>query len=140
MISAYLNVVGKMRALAEELRGRAYYVRRGAINWATFEFQKRERAVSIMVDEATMLRAMNSLKVTLEFACAIPEQVDAMNDDMMDQFMVDFEAFADKLVKSVDDKGDAVVHSLDLNTVIAVEFSDFDLQVQGLSVSFQLSY
>jgi hypothetical protein len=140
MISAYLNVVKAMKTLAEELRGRVYYVRRGAINWATFDFQKKALAIAIMVDEASMLRSMNTLKVTFEFACAIPEHVDAVDDSVMDQFMVDFDTVADKLVKSVDDRGDAIVHSLDLNNVIAVEFSDFDLQVQGLSVSFQLSY
>ena len=138
--SAYMTVIDTMREACEGLRGRSYYVRRGAINWTSFPFDKNPKAIAIMVDEATLLRQMNDLRVTLEFACSLPEDPAMVSDALLDEFMEDFQRFSEILVKAMDSNGDAVIHSLDQSGVIAVEFSDSSLQVQGLSVSFRVSY
>lgn len=136
------TALATIRRLATEVRGGAYFVKRGPIDWSSFPFTKHERALAIMVDEQTLFQSINTATVTLEVAGQLsnPEDQPELNDGLMDEFTEDLEWIARSLMNSTDDQGDSVITGLNLKDATAIEFHDPQFGVQGMILNFNITY
>jgi len=134
----------KLLELCRKVRNNAYYVKRGAINWSSFPFDVRPLAVSVQVDDFSILKisGMNEGKLTLEMASRMAEETTdpQMDDAEIDRLISDAETIITGLMKAVDTAGDSVLYRLDRESVNVVEFHDTSRMVQGIVVSFFVVY
>lgn len=122
-----------------QVRNGRYWVRRGAVNWAAFDFSKNPFAVAVMIDEATFMRPINDATVTFEVFTRIPEQGgDPLLDDEEIEKLVD-DAVEVILLGSAFDQGPFRYEPLE-NSARVVECSDSSLGVQGVVISFDVKF
>lgn len=143
-VPARVAMLTKLLDLCRKARNGEYYVKRGAVNWTTFPFDKRPRAISVQVDDFSILRqtGMNEGKLSLEMASRMAEETTdpQIDDTEIDRLISDAEGILYGLMKAVDKAGDSVLLRLDRESVNVVEFHDTSRMVQGIVVSFFVVY
>lgn len=133
-----------VKALAKKVRSGAYFVKRGAINWTTWDFEKHPRAISIQLDRVTLFKVngMNDGVITLEMfsrmsSKEVPPEID---DGVMDELLEDAEAIFLGLMSAEDKQGDSVVTKLEQDSTEVVESHDTSLRVQGIVVTVPVTF
>lgn len=120
--------------LARQVAARRYKVIRGAINWAAYDFT--QPGIAVFADEATFLRndGDNRAVITLEFMTRLPDNVNEIDDDLMDD-LHDHAAWVFSELEDMRDPNDAsvpIISRLDKTTDSAQEVSDSAYKTQGL--------
>lgn len=128
-----------LKAIATKARNGSYFVKRGAIVWEEFPFEKFKRAISIQVDERDFMRPTNKAECALEFAAAIPgtDQHPGIDDGLMDEFLEDAEAIFRAWRQAMDSIGTFV---LGFTPGKITEFHDVDYRVQGMTAKFTAEF
>ena len=139
------EMVDRWRELAEQIRNGIYFVKRGAINWTTFPFVDRTGGIALMIDDGTLFRntmGMKDARCSMEMFRAMPEDEEEpqVDDGLMDELLDDAETILLDLLKSTDSNGDPILFKIDRDTVRFVEAHDTSIKVQGIVVTFNLTY
>jgi len=144
VISARKVALDKTKEIAKVVRSGAYFVKRGAINWTTWGWDKYPRAISIQLDDTTLfqINGINEGTLTLEMFARMKtsKEVPEIEDAIMDELLQDAEEILVGLMDAKDSSGNAVILKLDENTARAVESHDTTLRVQGIVVTVSVSY
>lgn len=139
------RVVGEtLLELAKSVRNRMYHARRGAVNWASFDFAAHPRGIAIVFDECGLFpsrQSMFELKCTLEMFVKFDgeDSLDSLDDALMDEIHEDARWIIEQLVAQLSSEGDAVAIGVPTVGITAIETHDADLRVQGLIVPFTVS-
>lgn len=144
-MSARKDVTDKIKALAKSVRNSAYFVKRGYINWATFDFTSYPRAISILVDEERLLRDTKGFadaRISLEIFTKIPPSTDPpqIDDGVLDELIDDARWIVEQLEQARNAQGDPVVFKISRNTSALVESHDATLEVQGIVAIIRVTY
>ena len=128
-----------LKAVAKKVRNGVYFVKRGAIVWGEFAFDKHARAISIQMDERDFMKATNRAECALEFAAAIPgtDEIPEIDDGLMEEFADDAEAILKACLADSDSVGNFI---LGFAPGKMAEFHDVDIRVQGLIVKFTIDF
>jgi len=134
-------VVDRLRSFWSKLRNGRYYVRRGAINWAAFDFGKHRFAVAILVDDCTLFgRPFNTMTLAFEVFTVLPTSPEDMDDKVLDEFFEDVRDAVRDLQIAKNSQGDALVTKYDASAENAIESHDADKGVQGLVASVRFDF
>lgn len=145
IVASPRRVVGNtLLELARSVRNRSYYARRGAVNWAAFDFDAHPRAIAIVFDETPVFpdaRAMYTIKCTLELFAKFngEDSLDSIDDELMDEIHEDARWIVEQLIRRKTSSGDNAVIGVVTVGITAIETHDADLRVQGLIVPFTVS-
>lgn len=123
--------------ISRKARNGAYFVKRGAIVWEEFQFDRHPRAISIQVDERDFLRQTCRADCAIEFAAAIPgtAEIPEIDDGLMDEFTEDVEAIVRAWRAAADSVGSFVIG---FTPGKITEFHDVDYRVQGVTAKFSI--
>ena len=135
----------KVKELAKKVRSGGYFVKRGAINWTTWDFSKHPRAISIQLDRVSLFKVngMNEGTITLEMFARMssPKEVlPEIEDEVMDELLEDAEEIFLGLMSAEDKQGDSVVTKLEQDSTEVVESHDTSLRVQGIVVTVPVAF
>lgn len=126
----------ELKAIAKKSRNGSYFVKRGPIEWTSFEWGTLKRAISIQIDERDFMRSTNKLECALEFAAPVPEDADpGIDDGILDEFDEDLEAIMKAWIAAIDAIGNFV---LGFTPGKISEFHDMDFRVQGMTAKFTI--
>ena len=123
-------------AAAQGVRGGAYKVIRGAVNWTGHDFEANPSAVAIVVDEGEldMDQRQYGALITLELF-AKPKQAGSglreINDDLMERLFADGLSIIASVQAQRNKDGDGAVIAV-LPRLRWTEVSDADRGVQGI--------
>ena len=139
-----------LRVIRETLRGidnGKYFAKRGAINWIEFDFEANLYGVAIMVDSSDVGRCapeadeMSLAAVSLELATRIPPDDDPeINDEILEGIYDDVEFLLDTLQAATNSQGDSIIFKLERSAASAIEFHDPQFRVQGIVVTFGITF
>jgi hypothetical protein len=122
-------------------------VRRGAVNWAEFDFNRYSAGISILTPEFTLLGVqLNSITVTLELIQSIPEgerlyrETDGLNDEEIEGLVEDARIILLGLKAAKDESGNAIVLRIVDNRIEGQEMSNLDFSIQGVMITFTVEY
>lgn len=125
------------------IRNGAYTkVIRGAVNWASFPFEKFPRAVSIHVDNSTLVpntTGMNSATISFEIMSKMPKDPENIDDSLLDEFYEDALQIVRKICQEGHSSGNPLIFRRDQQNS-AIEARDAGLGVQGLICSVRFDY
>lgn len=145
-MSARKTVLDTLRASTKKVGNAGYFVKRGAINWTTFDFTAHARAISIQVDNYGFLK-VNGVKeatLTLEMFARMPEQPEGalpeIDDALLDEMIEDAEKIVADLRAAQDKQQDAVVMKIDPASANITEAHDVALRVQGVVVTIVVNF
>jgi hypothetical protein len=137
-VSARKNIMDALVFYAKAVRNKRYHVKRGAIAWEDHDFDGREFAIAVMVDDCTILnpRGMNEAKIGIEIATKMPGTTEdpQIDDGTLDLLIEDAEFILENTKRKQDSQGDNVL--LKLTGANVTEFHDAAIRVQGIVVSF----
>lgn len=132
---------------AKEVRNRRYYVKRGVIDWSAFPFSSQEYAISVQMDDSTLLRTDGNTGIlSLEFATTIKElkiEPIQIEDRVIDEFDEDAEEImrlASKELQTFGRVTASVLLAIDVKEARSQEFHDVTYKVQGTVVSVPLKF
>lgn len=139
--------------LWRKVRSGAYvYVKRGAVNWATFVFEKYPRAVTIVQDECSLLKSAGNREaaVTFEIMAKIPPKpandpdrdIIEINDELQDEMILDAEKVLQhfQLKKSSVDSDFSVAYKVITENTVITEVHDPVIAVQGILIPFDIGF
>lgn len=138
-----------MEALTEQakaVRNGSYFVKRGAIDWADFEFVNHPAAISVqLVSHQLLASGRTGLReglVAIEIFRRMPEGQarPEIDDALMDQIQDDAESIVDGLIASLDAQGDAVVIKVERDSSSVEEAHDVTLGVQGVVCTLRVGF
>lgn len=130
--------------LAKTVRNGRYHARRGAVNWAAFDFDAHPHAIAVVFDEVSLFpdaRAMFRIDATLEIFTRFggEDAPPSIDDAAMDELHEDARWILEQLFTRPAQDGDRAALGMSTINVKAVETHDADLRVQGLIVPFLVS-
>lgn len=140
-MSARSDALNKLKEIFKTLHNSRYYVKRGVVAWAGFDFQKYAHAVSIQVDEIAPWMPMPTMSLSIEMATLIPEMStdpeidDTTNEDMIDDCIEALNAWERLKMQN----GDPYIIKMERLGVRAIEFHDATLRVQGIILTVNVS-
>lgn len=146
MTSRRKLMVDTLRDLLKAEHNGRYFVHRGPIAWSSFDFKAHPFAVGISLDSGTLRRADTRLignrsRVSLEmFTSMSADGKLQLDDGILDEFIADAESVLDKLEVSQDANEYSVAIGVDRENASFQESSDSTLKVQGVVVSFSITY
>ena len=143
MSSPRNSMMTTIRNSAEVLRNSSYFVKRGAINWATFPFEEHSKAIAILIDDMSLLGSTTGVggskdgKISLEIAARMPDEKDhpSIDDGLMDDLIEDAETIVKDLIAAKDGDYPIVFH-IDKASARVIEWHDAEVKVQGVVVMF----
>lgn len=135
-----------IKDLCKEVRGGAYYVKRGVIDWRSHDFDQIPKAIAIGADEFPLFgrgdgNGFKDADLSLEVFTKLPKTGDpvGIDDGLLDELMDDMWWVITELLKKR--QGDfPVVFNVVKARVKAVESHDVTLGVQGIVVFLPVSY
>lgn len=141
-MTARKTVLDTIRTNAEKVGNQRYFVKRGAINWPSFNFDEHGSAIAIIVEEETLYGQIKNLKVSLEVATKMPrgEEHPSIDDGLIDEIHSDLVWIINQLIAAKDKNQDRVITKIDQNQMRAIEFHDPDMLVQGVMVQMNIDY
>lgn len=126
---------------ARKIRSGGYVVRRGVIQWLSFDFRKHPLALAIVLDTGTIGRQdLQSGALALEFGGSMKMDEDSasLDDAILDDMYEDAEFLVRKLAEAKDERGnDVAIVRLPAEVV---EWSDIRKRVGGIVVTFDVRY
>lgn len=130
------------RKLCEEVRGGIHFIKRGPIDWSSFNFDENQRAIAILVDDTSFLKDINDASLSFEIAGRMiqPEDRPNLDDGLLDEMIDDAEWIIRSLIDSKDKQGDSVIMKAGFNDARIVEFHDVQLRVQGIIAFIEVSF
>lgn len=143
MSSSRKDILDRLKELGRQVRQGSYFVHRGPLNWAKFNFETYPRALTILVDESNPFAPQfQNMSISFEMFCRMPEEVskDLTDDSVLDELVEDAQWILSELTRSVNGDGDNLVLKLDSKTSTALEVHDADLGVQGIIILFNLTF
>lgn len=142
-----------LSALAEEaqkIRGGAYLVKRGGINWATFDFDSHARAISITQPEGSVYPSQensNQREGLFTFEAAVkmrnPERRAggaSIEDDLLDELLSDIVEIVRKVSARRDKDDNPIIFRAPQAGASFFEFHDADDGVEGVAATFRILY
>lgn len=143
-MSARKTMLDTIIALAKKVRSGAYWVHRGPVNWATFDYGNRPRGIAVRFEDGQFLapHAMNEATLGIDLFTAWdddPGNPD-VDDGLIDELIDDATEIVEALGRATDAQGDAVVFRIARTTARVMEVSDADLGVLGVIVQFNVTY
>jgi len=141
------RVLAQIINLCKTVGGGRYFVRRGPVNWAEFDFNRYSAGISILTPEFTLLGAqVNSITVTLELVQRLPDgerlylDTDGLNDEEIEGLVEDARIILIGLKSAKDSTGDSTVLRVVDNRIEGQEMANLDFSIQGVMVTFTLEY
>lgn len=138
------SALKKLADSFKALNNGKYFVRRGAIMWAGFNFEANPYAVSIQLDEAALFNnnaGFKPTKISIELATALNDNNPVepeIDDDAIEGLITDTQDALTAWTSARDSNGDPYVIKLERLSASAVEFHDPVLRVQGIVVSLNV--
>jgi len=132
-----------IKSEAKLVRGGVYFVKRGVIDWSTFPFAERPRAIAVLSDDCSVLKStgINDMTLSLEMATSMPTGSEPEIDDgILDELFQDAETLLRKAAERIDSNGDPAAIVLMTESARVVEFHDSRLRVQGIVLTLTASY
>jgi hypothetical protein len=136
LVTGRSNVGKKLKESWSKIANGMYYVRRGAINWLTHEFNEHKRAVAIIFDDSTFLKDINDATISFEIAAKIDGE---LNDDLVDELSSHAAEVLNDLMTQTDSNGDNIATCVP-NSGLMIEWHDLDLNLQGIIVHVNIKY
>ena len=133
-------LIQNLKDACKQARNSRYYVKRGPIVWPSFNFEVRPYAISIGMDEFSMMRDINEGGIRMEFAASMDSEAEEVDEDLMEEFIDDAHWIIRTVIDARNSQGDSVVLRLNLEEVSGFEFFDVRLGIQGVIVQFGTSY
>ena len=140
-------MMDSMKAKARTVRNGRYFVKRGAIDWTSHDFASKPFALSLQIDDGSLLRTasvrgMKSARISMEMFAPLPKAQDVpeIDDGLLDELIDDAEAIVLDLVMARDSSDDPIVFRVDETGARFVEAHDISLLVQGIVVTFNVQY
>lgn len=147
VVSQRTRVLALLIDLCKAAGGGRYFVRRGPINWAEFDFSRYQAGIAILTPEFTLLGTqLNSITITLELVQRIPEadrgymETDGLNDQEIEGLVEDARIILLSLNAAKDAQGSVAVLRIVDNRIEGQEMSNLDFSVQGVMVTFTVEY
>lgn len=147
VVSQRTRVLALLIDLCKAAGGGRYFVRRGPINWAEFDFSRYQAGIAILTPEFTLLGTqLNSITITLELVQRIPEadrgymETDGLNDQEIEGLVEDARIILLSLNAAKDAQGSVTVLRIVDNRIEGQEMSNLDFSVQGVMVTFTVEY
>jgi hypothetical protein len=143
---ARLAVVEAMVAVASRMASGRYYVRRGPIDYAAFDFTTHPYTCAILCPSFPLRKApgAHAFEGTfiLELTTRMPDDAGAgLDDRRLDGMMKDAELLLEQLERAVNNQGDPIVLRVHNDPPPeAVEQTSADWKVQGIAVTFTVDY
>lgn len=139
------QVMAELKRLAGVARNGRYFVKRGAINWAAFDFEKHGPAIAVMMDDTTLLRPdgneFNRANLALEVFAPMPDGSDpGIDDGLLDELLEDAESIICDVNKATTSDGQPLAFDIVTGSASAKESSDVDQRVQGVVCQFTIRY
>ena len=143
------TLLGKLVELCGAARSRAYYVRRGFVDWSSFPWARHARVISIVVPDETLLadaNGCNKATVVMQFVCVLQDEdiQSRVNDTLMDELRADVDEVLRALEAHytvLDDGGlSPTLFFINRKDATATEFHDPDSHVQGVLAKVQINY
>lgn len=142
-----LKICRGIRGAEREIK---YKVVRGAVNWAAWDFTNHPLGISVHCDDASFLRGEgeDEATLTLEMMQRLPDDVNEIQDDVLDDLVDDaaeiFDALEDAKIEEEDfadseDMNPAVI-KMDRTRDSATEVSDVSRHVQGIIATVFVEY
>jgi len=134
-----------MKQFAKQARNGAYFVKRGFINWAEFDFETNKRAISILVDEEGLFpdkRGMENARISMEIFTSISKSTEPVmiDDGVMDELIEDARWIVNQLEQAKNKQGENVALKIDKHASNLVESHDATLGVQGIVAIIRVTY
>lgn len=142
MASIRRQLITRVREFWTERSGQRYFVKRGVINWAGFDFKSRPFAIAILIDDMSIRREINGMNLTFEIATSMPtnQEFPEIDDGLLDDLIDDCESFIDEIRGWTDSKGDTLALRVQFSLARVVEFHDSNKQVQGIVLTIPVEY
>lgn len=147
--SPYLLLIDTLLEVCRALRGGAYQVHRGPIDWSNYPFDSTAngRAIAVMVDDANPFRSsgINDANLSVEIFGRMPTvragELATIDDRLMDQFQEDAVAIVDRLQQTRDASGvNPIVYKVRRASARLIEAHDVSLLVQGVIATFNVDF
>lgn len=140
-ISRRKLILDKLEELCKVKRTHLYEVRRGIVDWPSFPFDRFPNVISIMTDETSFLREVNTGAFTLEIMSRLPKGVD-QSADVNDKFLTDAAEIFEELemVGANNGDGDSLILRVDRTKDIAIQVAEPFLGIQGLIATTFIEY
>lgn len=143
-MSARKKFVDSVKSAALAVRNNRYFVKRGVINWATFDFDKHTFAMSLLCDDMTFMKqsGIQEMNFSIEAATSIPDSTKQpeIDDGVLDSMIEDIETILNQTRASVDTNHDNISLMVDTESARIVEFHDSALRVQGIVATIVVKY
>lgn len=136
-------MINAIRVSWGEVRGGSYFVKRGPIHWASFDFEELPKAVAILVDDLSFMKndGINDANISFEVAARMATGKESEVDDgLLDEIIDDAIWVIRSLKQAKNSQGDNVIMRLSERTARITEWHDPDVRVQGVVASFQVEY
>ena len=134
----------KESALA--VRNGRYFVKRGAINWTTHDYETHPHNIALMMDDFP-LYAQKPIgaqpgNASMEFCGRFEDENEfkEIEEALLDEYVEDAEKIIDALLNAQYASGDPVVFRVNRETARVVEFHDMSIRVQGIVVNFTVHF
>jgi hypothetical protein len=139
--SPRLQIVQAIRGLCETVRGGAYHVRRGRVNWLKFPFNRYPQAISLMIPEEDLTTEVTKATVSLEFLTQMPDHSQPEIDDrIIDLMREDASAIMNGLVALTVAPSSKDSLFLAVQPLPSLEIADADRGLQGIEQPFIVEY
>lgn len=141
-------------SLCRAQRQQRYYVRRGPINWATFDFERHPYAIAILTPEFSLKgdqHGVDQCTVTLELCQKMPDEAldrdqrrDGLDDVGLESLVEDVVGIVSALELAAYPNNDFLCSLLrfskDRPPVQGQEMSNDNWSVQGIQATFTITY
>ena len=137
-------MIAGFKDLWKKARNGAYFTKRGPIDWSSYTFEKKARAVSILVDDTSMMTVDGITPASMSFEIGAPINEDRSNpeidDGLLDELFEDAQLVLEG-IQRLQQPGtqEPVILGMDRN-VSVVEWHSAELKIQGIVVIFNLKF
>lgn len=148
-MSSRSDFLKRLKTLAEERiserEGESTFVKRGAVNWNTFNWESYSRGLAIMMDDSSLWPGVQGFRegnLTFEYFAKMPDQegTPEIDDDLQDELIEDVLYIASQIVNETNRSGQPIVTRTDRKAARIIEAHDVDLKVQGVVVTINLNF
>lgn len=143
------NLFAALRYQAQLTRGGRYTVKRGAVNWAAWDFARSPYGIAICHDQGFIFGSGGKAggrrgTVTLEMATpmrgAADKQEDGIEDLVLDELLEDAARIIDAVAGMSDSWGNPLLLGFMRSSATFMEYHDAARLVQGIVAEFEVDY
>lgn len=138
-ISAKTALLERLQDLWRAKRQGSYDVHRGFPNWSSWQWDKG-RVAAVNMPETTIGKIQNDGTVTFHLVTRMPGPAAGIIDRTLDEMAFDAVEVMNEMNASKDAQGRALIYGIHEESATMAEFSDTEYGIQGLLVSFDVTY